>query len=283
MAGPDLEPKPFRWEDGERVIRFGRGALAHVADEVGVGYVLVTTPRGRERSPALVEAAATVHDVPPGRVDEIAAGLRGLVAGDTLLALGGGRVIDVAKALAAADPPRRVAAVPTTLSAAEMTRIHRHAAGVDAATPRVRPQVVVNDPALSASQPEPGLAASAVNALGHAVEAPLTVLANPAATLVGHGAIRLLAGGLATEEPDREQLALGTLLAGSTIDTAGYGPHHVLSQTLVRLTAIGHGPANAVMLPHSLPALARRRPAEVEAMARAAGEDLPSIAGRLGA
>src|SRR2546430_14328101 len=107
MAGPDLEPKPFRWEDGERVIRFGRGALAHVAEEVGVGYVLLTTPRGRERAPALVERAATVHDVPAGRVDELAAGLRAAVAGDTLLALGGGRVIDRAHAPAAAHPPRR--------------------------------------------------------------------------------------------------------------------------------------------------------------------------------
>src|SRR5881275_2784327 len=137
MAGPDVEPKPFRWEDGERVIRFGRGTLPHVAEEVAVGYVLLTTPRGRERAPALVERAATVHDVPPGRVDEIAAGLRAAAAGDTLLALGGGRVIDVAKALAAADPPRRVAAIPTTLSAAQMTSLHRHAAGVSADTPRV--------------------------------------------------------------------------------------------------------------------------------------------------
>ena len=174
-------------------------------------------------------------------MDEVAGELRSEVEGDTLLALGGGRVIDVAKALAAADPPRRVAAVPTTLSAAEMTRGHRHAAGVDPATPRVRPQVVVNDPALSASQPEPGLAASALNALAHAVEAPLTVRTNPAATLVAHGAIRLLAGGFAAEEPDRDQLALGALLAGWASDAAGYGLHHVLSQTLVRHTAIGHG------------------------------------------
>jgi alcohol dehydrogenase class IV len=282
MAPSDISLEPFRWEDGDRVIRFGRGAVADVPELVGEGYVLLTTPRGREREPGLVQRAAAVHDVPEGRVDEIAGELLSEAKGDTLVALGGGRVIDVAKAVAAADPPRRVVAVPTTLSAAEMTRIHRHAAGVDAATPRVRPQVVVNDPALSASQTEPGLAASAVNALGHAVEAPLTLLANPAATLVAHGAIRLLAGGLATEEPDRDQLALGALLAGWTIDVAGYGLHHVLCQTLVRHTAIGHGAANAVMLPHSLPALARRRPAEVEAMARAAGEDLHSIAARLG-
>jgi alcohol dehydrogenase class IV len=283
MAPPDISLEPFRWDDGDRVISFGRGAVADVPELVGEGYVLLTTPRGRERAGALVERAAVVHDVPEGRVDEIAGELRSEVTRGTLLAFGGGRVIDVAKALAAANPPRRVAAVPTTLSAAEMTRGHRHAAGVDAATPRVRPQVVVNDPALSASQPEPGLAASALNALGHAVEAPLTPRANPAATLVAHGAIRLLAGGLRAEEPDRDQLALGALLAGWASDIAGYGLHHVLAQTLVRHTAIGHGPANAVMLPHTLPALERRRPAQVEAMARAAGEDLPSIAVRLGA
>ena len=46
-------------------------------------------------------------------------------------------MIDVAKALAAADPPRRVAALPTTLSGAEMTAIHRHAAGVPLDAPQL--------------------------------------------------------------------------------------------------------------------------------------------------
>jgi len=283
MAVPDIPLEPFRWDDGDRVIRFGRGALADVPELVDEGYVLLTTARARGRAGDLAERAAAVHDVPEGRVDELAGELRDEVRGDRLLALGGGRVIDVAKALAAADPPRRVAAVPTTLSAAEMTRGHRHAVGVDHATRHVRPHVVVNDPALSASQPEPGLAASALNALAHAVEAPLTVRTNPAATLVGQGAVRLLAGGFAAEEPDRDRLALGALLAGWASDAAGYGLHHILSQTLVRHTTIGHAPANAVMLPQTLRALDRRRSAEMAAMADAAGEDLVSIAARLGA
>src|SRR5438876_9968198 len=173
MAAPDIPLEPFRWDDGDRVIRFGRGTVADVPELVDEGYVLLTTPRGRERAGGLVQRAAAVHDVPEGRVDEVAGELRGEVEGDTLLALGGGRVIDVAKALAAADPPRRVAAVPTTLSAAEMTRLHRHAAGVDASTPRVRAHIVINDPALSASQPAGELSASAANALGHAYEGPL--------------------------------------------------------------------------------------------------------------
>ena len=143
-------------------------------------------------------------------------------------------MIDVAKALAAADPPRRVIAVPTTLSAAEMTSTHRLPAGVAQGAARVRPAVVLNDPALSASQPEPGLAASAANALGHAVEAPLTPRANPVATLAAARAAELILAGFAGPEPDRDALALGALLAGYAMDSTGYGLHHVLSQTLAR-------------------------------------------------
>ncbi len=201
-----------------------------------------------------------MHEVAPGLVDEVSAGLRGAVREPAIVALGGGRVIDVAKAIAAADPPRRVIAVPTTLSAAEMTSTHRLPAGVAQGVARVRPAVVLNDPALSASQPEPGLAASAANALGHAVEAPLTPRANPVATLAAARAAELILAGFAGPEPDRDALALGALLAGYAMDSTGYGLHHVLSQTLARRAGVGHGPANAAMLPHSIAALAERVP-----------------------
>ena len=62
----------------------------------------------------------------------------------------------------------------------------------------------------------------------------------------------------AAAEPDRDTLALAALLSGYTIDSAGYGLHHVLSQTLARLAGVGHGPSNAVMLPHTLVALEQR-------------------------
>jgi alcohol dehydrogenase class IV len=179
-------------------------------------------------------------------------------AGSPLAALGGGRVVDVAKALAAARPPRPVIAIPTTLSAAEMTRIHRHASGIPADTPRVRPQVVVNDPALSASQPPADLAASSANALGHAVEGPLTIRSSPVPRLAGEEAARLIRVAWEGDEPDRDALALAALLSGYSIDAAGYGLHHVCSQTLVRVCGIGHGPANAAMLPHTIAALRAR-------------------------
>jgi alcohol dehydrogenase class IV len=264
--------RDFRWQDGERLIRFGPGVLAEAPDLLGEGYALLTTERAQAQAPALVERAGAVHLVAAGRVDEVAAGLRGRVSGELLVALGGGRVIDVAKALAAADPPRRVAAVPTTLSAAEMTSLHRHVAGVPADTPRVRAAIVLNDPALSASQPEPELAASAGNALGHAVEAPATTLANPVASLAALEGARRLVAGFALAEPDREELALGALLAGFATGSTLYGLHHVMSQTLVRVGGAGHGPANVSLLPHTVVALERRTPEALGPMLEAVGE-----------
>lgn len=273
--------RAFRWHDGERVIVFGRGALAQAGELIGTGYTLLTTERAGAQAPDLVAAAAAVHHVGLGRVDELSAALRTSVEGDLLVALGGGRVIDVAKALAAADPRRRAAAIPTTLSGAEMTAIHRHATGVPADAPRVRPAIVLNDPALSASQAGPELAASALNALGHAVEGPLTPLSNPVATLAALEAARMIAAGFAAGEPERDALALGALLAGYVIGSTGYGLHHVLAQTLVRFAQIGHGPANAIMLPHSTEALERRFPEALQQLAIALGEDPGPLAARL--
>lgn len=284
-SGDEVRAEPFRWQDGERVIVFGRGRLAEAGQVLGPGYALLTTPRAEATAPAVLEQAAAVHHVPPGRVDEVAAELRRRVHGDLLVALGGGRVIDTAKALAAAEPPRRVAAIPTTLSGAEMTAIHRHATGVPARTSRVRPALVLCDPGLAASQPAAELAQSAGNALGHAVEGPLTPLRNPVAALAALRAARLLQSGFALPEPDgaaRDGLALGALLAGYVIGSTGYGLHHVLSQTLVRFAGIGHGTANAIMLPHSVRALSKRRPGGfLDVMRQALDEEPASLAQRL--
>ncbi|HLY35754.1 MAG TPA: iron-containing alcohol dehydrogenase, partial [Candidatus Limnocylindria bacterium] len=259
-----------------RVVLYGRGTLAQAAGLLDAPYAVLTTVRARRAAPELVARATSVHDVPAGRVDELAASLRETVQSELLVALGGGRVIDTAKALAAAEPPRRVAAIPTTLSGAEMTAIHRHAAGVDPSTPRVRPAIVINDPELSASQRWGDLAQSAANALGHAVEGPMTALTNPVARMAGLEAARLLQRGMGIgdgSDEARDRLALGALLAGYVIGSTGYGLHHVLSQTLVRFTQVGHGAANAIMLPHSLRALARRDPdGYLDVLAGALGE-----------
>jgi alcohol dehydrogenase class IV len=193
-------------------------------------------------------------------------------------------VIDTAKALAAADPPRRVAAIPTTLSGAEMTPIHRHAAGVAATTPRVRPAIVLADPALLASQPVPELARSAGNALGHAIEAPATTMANPVSSLAAVAAAELIGEAFRADELDdaaRDALALGAVLAGYAIGSAGYGLHHVLSQTLARFAGVPHGAANTIMLVQTAGALARRAPDSSARLAGAVGGDPARLARRL--
>jgi alcohol dehydrogenase class IV len=284
-----IDPRhPFSWQDGERMIVFGRDTFARAGELLGSGYTLLSTGRALSGATGLTDAAAAIHEVGPGRVDERAAELRRSVGGELLVAYGGGRVIDVAKALAAADPPRRVAAIPTTLSGAEMTAIHRHAAHVSPGSPRVRPAIVINDPKLSASQPLVELARSAANALGHATESMLTPLANPVTTLAALQAARLIAGAIglssgsdAVQDPDRDALALGALLAGYAIGSGGYGLHHVLAQTLARFGGVSHGAANAVILPHSMAALERRFPQHIVNLGEALGAEPIAAAARL--
>src|SRR5204862_191075 len=63
-------------------------------------FTLLTTPRMEERGAAL--GAADVLHVPPGRVDEVSADLLPSVGERPLVALGGGRVVDTAKAIGGA-------------------------------------------------------------------------------------------------------------------------------------------------------------------------------------
>lgn len=263
----------FSWRDGERLIRFGTGAFTEAPDlleaEGMLPYALLTGSRGAPPSAGLPMGAKAVVPVPLGSVPESAAATEAAVLGAgerlTIVALGGGRVIDTAKALASAHG-LEVAAVPTTLSGAEMTAGHRPLADGRGSTPK-RPRLVVSDPLLSTTLPAADLAASAMNALGHAMEAFYGPGARSATTVAATRAVELIAGRLeavmdAAAERDRERLALGSLLAGYALDGTGLGVHHVLCQTIVRLTGAAHARVNAVMLPHTLGfMLARRREA----------------------
>lgn len=271
---------PFTWRDSERVIRYGPGVLAEAPGLLaGSGFerfALLTTERAVADAPALADAADLVVHVPAGEVPDAAAAIRGQVGGRPLVALGGGRVVDTAKAIAAADG-LAVAAIATTLSGAELTRFHRLPAGVEQAT-LVRPSLVVADPALMASQPMPNLAASALNALAHAVEALYTPLTNPAARLCGLQAARLIAAGLGQGDPDRPRLSLGALLAGWASGSAGYAFIHVLCQTTVRVAGTPHAQTYAVVLPHGLRLLEQRVPRTLTDVAAALGAADPTPA-----
>ena len=267
----------FTWIDSERLIRYGPGVANESVDLLtGRGFerfALLTTERAASQAPALAAAADVVLQVLPGGVPEAAAAVREQVGGRPMVALGGGRVIDAGKAISGADG-LPVAAVPTTLSGAELTRFHRMPAGVEQFTV-VRPSVVIADPDLMASQPMPGVAASALNAMAHAVESLYTPLTNPGAELCGLQAIELIGAGLGAAEPDRARLALGALLAGWASGSAGYAFIHVLCQTTVRVAGTPHAQTYAVMLPHGLRLLEPRVPAVLTRIAQALGADDP--------
>jgi alcohol dehydrogenase class IV len=273
----------FTWRDGDRVIRFGPDAIDDAPALLGEGYTLITTARSLPAAPALAERAAHVHELPDGYVEDTAGALLDEVEGELLVALGGGRVVDTTKALGAARGIK-VAAIPTTLSAAEMTWVHRQARGADPSSGHARARIVINDPALSASQPLAELAASAGNSLGHAVDGACTTLATPVPTMVAQEAARLLALALPeAAEPDRVTLALGALLSGWAIDSTWYGLHHVCAQTLVRVGPAGHGPANVCLLRHTAAALRRRSPAVLDALDAAIGVPVEAVAARFAA
>jgi maleylacetate reductase len=239
---------------------------AHGVDD----YALLTTDRALQQAPDLAQGAEAVIYVPAGRVDEVSARLLPQARGRAVVALGGGRVVDTAKAIAGAVGVP-CAAVPTTLSGAEMTRFHRVPAGAEDAR-MVRPSLVVADPALMASQPPADLAASALNALAHAIEALYTPLANPVASMAALRAAHLIGGGLAREAPNRQDLALAALLAGYASGQTGYAFHHVVCQTTVRMAGTPHAQTNAVVLPHSVRLAAERAPDQIARLARTLGD-----------
>jgi alcohol dehydrogenase class IV len=212
-----------------------------------------------------------VRHVPSGPVPEAAAAVRSGVEGRPIVALGGGRVVDSAKAIAGADG-LAAAAIPTTLSGAEMTPFHRMPAGVEEWN-LVRPSLVIAQPELMASQPMPGLAASAMNALAHAVEALYTPLANPVAEDAALRSVTQIALGLTI---GTRTLALGALLAGYASGSAGFAVHHAVCQTIVRVLGTPHAPTNAVMLPHFVRLMESRVPRQMELVAAALGnKDVP--------
>jgi alcohol dehydrogenase class IV len=219
--------------------------------------------------------------VPSGPVAAIAASLIDAVVTPTLVALGGGRVIDVAKAIAAVRGGR-VAAIPTTLSGAEMTRIHRLPDG-HSAPQLVRAALVIADPGPMTGLGEDALRASAMNALAHGAEPLYTPLANPVGSLAALRGAELIAGALDQEPDSRDAtaLALGSILCAYAMDCGGYALHHVVCQTLVRALGLPHAETNAAMLPLTMAAMRDRAPGAIAAFAQALGTDLDGLPARI--
>jgi alcohol dehydrogenase class IV len=279
---------PFVWRDAGRTVLFGEGNLreaSRLLAEQGIGtFELLGSRRTLEQAGELAAEAAGSHEVPSGQVPAIAAALLDDAgSAKQLVALGGGRVIDVAKAIASVTGAA-VTAIPTTMSGAEMTGIHRVPEGAESRVGgMVRPRVVIADPLLMTSQPERQLRASSMNALAHGADSLYTRFANPVSRMTALRGAELIAAALdqAPEARDRAGLALGALLCGYAIDSALFAIHHVVCQTLVRVCGSSHAQTNAAILPPAMAFMAPRAPQEIAALAAAIGTDPAAIESRI--
>jgi len=287
----------FTWRDAGRTVVFRRGgvggALELLREQGFTEFELLSTERALAEAPTLTEAASRVHEVEPGQVPTAAAALVDALApphdaskgvrARPLVALGGGRVVDVAKALAAVSGVT-AAAIPTTMSGAEMTASHRLPAGAEGRVRgMVRPTLVIADPEAMTSQPEEQLRASSMNALAHGADTLYLPLSNPVAEMTALRGAELIAVALdeGQEGRNRAALALGSLLCGYAIDSAGMGLHHLVCQALVRLCGTPHAEINAAILPHSVALLAEQAPEPYEQLAKSLGSDRAELPKRI--
>jgi alcohol dehydrogenase class IV len=281
----------FVWRDAGRtvVLRAGgvEGAPQLLAEHGMEPFELLSTRRHLPAASGLASAAAAVHELAPAdpasAVPETSAALLDSARSPNLVALGGGRTIDTAKAIAAVTGAR-VAAIPTTMSGAEMTGIHRLPAGAeDQVKALVRPALVIAEPEAMTSAPEPELRASSMNALAHGADSLYTPFANPVSEMTALRGAELIAGSLDEDptERNRSALAQGSLLCGYAIDSGLFALHHVICQTIVRVCGAPHAGVNAAILPRAMAFMTSRAPDGLIPLATALGTQPSDIESRI--
>lgn len=201
---------------------------------------------------------------------------------DAIIAFGGGSVLDTAKSIAAlaAHPGMRVASlatalvlpngrmplllVPTTAGtgseATNITVITDSVTGIKQVIvqPALIPDVAVIDACLTLGVPAPLTAATGIDALTHAIEAYLARGTNPLTQALAHRAITLIgralpiAVGQGHDLTARQDMMLGSYLAGMAFSNAGLGLVHAMAHQIGARYHIPHGVANAMLLPSVL-------------------------------
>jgi len=201
---------------------------------------------------------------------------------DSVLAVGGGSVIDVAKGLAVIaqfgghigdyagfgripEPlERKVIAVPTT--AGTGSEVSDGIVLIDEAkhtkflvlSTRLCPFVAITDPEMTLSMPPKITANSGVDALTHAVESYLSRDASVVSEAFSLKAVELICSGLQRAYEDGKDLdARETVQIGSTMAmVAGMNAHmgicHAMIMPLCALYHIPHGQACGMVLPQAL-------------------------------
>ncbi|MGL4712487.1 MAG: iron-containing alcohol dehydrogenase, partial [Shewanella sp.] len=259
---------------------------------------------------------ATIYDgvQPNPTVTNVEAGLALLKANkcDFVISLGGGSPHDCAKGIAlvatnggsikdyegldqSAKPQLPLVAINTTAgTASEMTRFciitdetrHIKMAIVDKHT---TPLLSVNDPELMLKKPASLTAATGMDALTHAVEAYVSIAANPITDACAIKAIELIQANLVNAVENgqdinaREQMAYAQFLAGMAFNNASLGYVHAMAHQLGGFYDLPHGVCNALLLPHVQEYNAQVVPARLKDIAKAMGMDVSGMTDEQGA
>jgi alcohol dehydrogenase class IV len=196
---------------------------------------------------------------------------------DFILAVGGGSAIDAAKAVSVVatnpgtienfqgankvpGPGAPLIAVPTTAGtgseATQFTIITDTKRDVKMliASPHLMPHTALVDPMLTMSMPRGLTAATGIDALTHAIEAYVSVKAQPMSDIYALSAIELLAGNLRQawanggNRDAREKVMLGALQAGIAFCNASVALVHGMSRPIGAYFHVAHGVSNAALL-----------------------------------
>ena len=302
-----------------QVLITGAGASAQVGEEIGklkVKKALMVTDQVLVRLGALdgIKKVLQQSGVPFAVFDAISTeptmnfvseGLKVYRENrcDFLLAFGGGSAIDTAKAMAVMATntgsiedyqgpgkiPRKGApliAVPTTAGTGSevtpftiITDTERDVKML-IGSPFLTPDVAIVDPLLTLSMPRSLTAATGIDALTHAIEAYVSVKAQPMSDIFCLSAIELIAGNLKQAWTDgtnieaREKTMLGALQAGIAFGNASVALVHGMARPIGAYFHVPHGASNAALLGVVMEFSLSGNPARYARIAQAMGEDI---------
>ena len=179
-----------------------------------------------------------------------------------LVVAGGGNIRDYEGVNKSSKTLPPFLAINTTAgTASEMTRFciitntdtHVKMAIVDW---RVTPNIAIDDPLLMVGMPPKLTAATGMDALTHAVEAYVSIIANPITDACAIKAIELVAEFLSCAVANgddlfsRDKMAYAQFLGGMAFNNASLGYVHAMAHQLGGFYNLPHGVCNAILLPH---------------------------------
>lgn len=150
-------------------------------------------------------------------------------------------------------------------------------------SPRLIAEVCVADPLLTVSMPPALTAWTGADALTHAIEAYFSRIGFPAGNAMALESIRLLGRYLPAAVQDgsnleaREQVLLGSMLAGMAFAQNALGLTHAMAHQLTTERGIQHGLANGIVLPVVMEFNARSVPEKCANIAQALGASVAGL------